>query len=308
MRRVLIVVILVVAAAALGMWRSHGGIRQGLSKAVGMSSDDSQGEVRQEIRKSFEMQPGARVDVQGINGAVEIQTSDTKTADVYALRTANSSEALNRREFIIEQTANGLLVRAQKSRNLGFWERLWGLGHNPNEQVTIKAPRQIALSIKGVNGRVTSGDIDGPLEVKGINGGVELGQVTESAEISGINGNISVGFKQLGDRGARVSGVNGNIELRFASTVNADLTAKGMNGSVHSEIPEVAVDKNDHGSRYSARIGNGGAPITISGINGNVRLTHATSVAGPTVTEKKSTTAPASEAKTSAAKDKKSEN
>src|SRR5438128_10723869 len=164
MRRVLIVVAVVVAAAILGIWRSHGGVRQGLSKAVGMSSNEQQGEVRAEVRKSFELQPGARVEVQGINGAIEIQTSDTKTADVYALRTANSKDVLDRRDFIIEQTANALLVRAQKSRNLGFWERLWSLGHNPNEQVTIKAPRQIALSIKGVNGRATSGDIDGPLE------------------------------------------------------------------------------------------------------------------------------------------------
>ena len=46
-----------------------------------------------------------------------------------------------------------------------------------------------------------------------------------------------------------------------------------MNGNVRSEIPEVTVDRESHGRRYTARIGSGGAPITISGINGNVRLT-----------------------------------
>ena len=60
---------------------------------------------------------------------------------------------------------------------------------------------------------------------------------------------------------------------------NADLTAKGMNGRVRSEIPEVTVDKEEYSSRYSARIGNGGAPISISGINGNVRLTRTESAA-----------------------------
>ena len=59
-----------------------------------MSSDDSQVEVRDEIRKSFELQPGARLDVQGFNGRVEIQTSYTKTAEVYVLRTANLSSSL----------------------------------------------------------------------------------------------------------------------------------------------------------------------------------------------------------------------
>ncbi len=277
MRRVLIVVILVVAAAVLGLWRSHGGVRAGLSKVVGISNEDSQGEARDEMRKSFELQPGARLDVQGINGKVEIQTSDTRTAEVYVLRTAKDSESLSRREVTIEQTATGLLVRGKEARHLGIWEHLFG--SNPNEQVTIKAPRQIALSLKGINGRVTSGDVDGTIEAKGINGRVELGQASESAEIDGINGSVVVGLKQLGERGARISGVNGGIELRLANGLNADLTARGMNGKVRSDIPEITVDEEDHGSRYSARIGIGGVPITLSGINGNVRLTRAESAA-----------------------------
>ena len=270
MKRVLIVVVLIVAAAVLGLWRTHGGVRQGLSRAVGMSADNSEGVTGDETRKSFELKPGERVQVQGINGTVDIQTSDTKTAEVYVRRTADSPSSLRRRELIIEQTSDGLLVRSQQN-HLGLWEHLFG--RNPKEEVTIKAPRQIALSIRGVNGRVTTGDIDGPLEAKGINGRVELGQTSGSAEISGINGNVSVGLRQLDERGARVSGVNGNIELRLANDLNADLTARGMNGRLNSEIPAITVDKDDHGSHYSAHIGNGGAPITISGINGNVRLT-----------------------------------
>ena len=272
MRRVLIVVVLIVGAAILGLWRSQGGVRQGLTRAVGASSEDSQGEVRDEIRRSFELQPGARIEVQGINGSVDLQTSDSKSAEVYVLRTGKSRDALDRREVTVEQTANGILIKGKEARHRGFWEHLFG-GRTPNEQVTIKAPRQIAFALKGVNGRVTSGDIDGPLEVKGVNGKIELGQTSGSAEISGVNGRISVGLKSLDDRGARFSGVNGGIELRLGDGLNADLTARGMNGNVRSEIAGVTVDKEEYGRNYSARIGTGGAPITISGINGNVRLT-----------------------------------
>src|SRR5256885_1813102 len=180
MRRVLLVVVLIVAAAVLGLWRTNGGVRQGLSKAIGMSSDDSQGDARDEIRKSFQLQPSARIEVRDINGSVEVQTSDTKTAGVYVLPTCNS-------------------------------------------------------------------------------------------------------------RGARLSGVNGNIELRLSKDLNADLTARGMNGNLRSDIPEVNVEKEEHGSRYAAHIGNGGAPITISGINGNVRLMRPESSAtGAASTDQKS--------------------
>src|SRR5258708_1899201 len=263
MKRVLIVVVLVVGAATLGLWRSHGGVRQGLSRVAGVSSDNSEGVTGDETRKSFELKPGARIEVLGINGKVEIQTSDTRTAEVYVRRTGDSPNSLRRREMTIEQTADGLLVRA-RTQHLGFWDHLFG--HNPKEEVVIKAPRQIALSLKGINGPVTSGDIQGPLEARAINGRVELGQASESAEIASINGNIVVGLKQLGDRGARFSGVNGGIEIRLANGLNADLTARGMNGNVRSEIQEITVDKEERGSRYSAHIGSGGAPITISGI------------------------------------------
>jgi hypothetical protein len=272
MKRVAIVVVLVIGAAVFGLLRSHGGARTSLNRVIG-SSQDSQGQTREEIRKNFELLSGARVEVQGINGKVEIQTSETKAAEVYVLRTAKNSDALTRREVIIEQTATGLLIKGQQARRSGFWEHLFG--SNPKEDVTIKAPRHIALALKGINGRVNTGDIDGAVEVKGINGRVELGEANESAEISGVNGSISVALKNLGERGARVSGVNGAIELRLSSELNADLTAKGMNGNVRSEIPDVSVDKDPYGSRYTARIGKGGAPITISGINGNVRLTRA---------------------------------
>ena len=273
MKRVLLVVILIVAAAVLGLWRSHGGVRAGLNRVVNVAGDDkSPGVSGDETRKTFDLKPGARVEVQGINGFVEIETSDTKTAEVFVRRTGENPSSLRRRELIIEQTSDGILVRSKQS-HVGLWDHLFG--KDPKEEVTIKAPRQIALSIRGVNGRVSSGDIEGSLEVKGVNGRVELGLVNESAQVSGINGSISLGLRRLDERGARITGVNGGIELRLANGLNADLSAKGMTGNVRSEIADVTVSKDDHWTRYSARIGDGGAPIEMSGINGNVRLTRA---------------------------------
>lgn len=303
MRRVLIVVVLIVAAAVLGLWRTHGGISQSVSRIVNASGDGSEGVSGDETRKTFDLKPGENVRVEGINGKVDIQTSDTKTAEVYVRRTADSPHSLRRREMIIEQNSAGLLVRGQ-TNHVGLWERLFG--HDPKEEVIIKAPRQIALTLRGVNGNVTTGDIDGPLEARGINGHVQLGQASTAADISGVNGNISVGLKQLGERGARVAGVNGNIELRLATDLNADLTARGMNGRVNSEVPSIAIDKDDRGSRFSAHIGTGGAPITISGINGNVRLTTAEGAASSASIDKKPGATSQKEVKATEAKSTKS--
>ena len=270
MKRVLIVIALLVLAAVLGLWRSHGGVRAGLSRVVSGADETaaSAGSV-DETRKTFQLKPGEKVWIQGINGRVEIQTSDTSTAEVYVKRTGQNAASLQRRQIIVEQNSDGLLVRSRQVFN-GVWDHLFG--HDPKEEVVIKAPRQIALQLRGINAKVYATDIDGPLDMKGMNGNAEIGEVGESLSLDGINGSVVVGLKKLDERGARIHGVNGGIELRLAPGLNADLTAKGMNGSVKSEISDVTVEKTDW-SRFSARIGNGGPEIEIRGINGNVRLT-----------------------------------
>lgn len=268
MKKIILVILLVGIAGIAGVVRSHSKGSGSVWPLVINGDKQSASDVRDEIRKSSELAPGARVEVSGINGWVKIETSDSKTADVYIERTGESQEALNRRKITIDSTPTGLTIRGEKSDG-SFFSRIFG--SSPTEHVTLRLPRQISLVAKGVNGSVTVGEIDGSLEVHGINGKVDIAQASGSAEFNGINGNISVGLKQL-DKGVAIHGINGNIELRFGDGVNADLKAHGMNGNVTSDLPNVVVDKANHGS-YSAQIGKGGNSISASGINGNIRLT-----------------------------------
>ena len=296
MKRVLIVVVLIVAAAVLGLWRSHGGVRAGLSRVVQGAGDNSQGVTGDETRKTFDLKPGTLIQVQGINGKVDIQTAaDTKITEVFVKRTGDNPASLRRRDMIVEQTTEGLLVRSKQNHN-GLWDHLFG--KDPKEEVTIKAPRDIALTLKGINGHVNAGDITGALEVRGVNGRVETGTAGESAEVSGINGSISIGLKQLGEHGARFSGINGGVEIRLSVGLNADLRARGMNGRVVSEVSDVTVERENAWSNYSSQIGKGGPLIEISGVNGNVRLTRGQSAAtGPSTDGKSEKSEKASAAK-----------
>lgn len=278
MKRVLLVVALVIIAAVAGIVRSHTRVsRNGLQLDLATTAH-ADGQLRDEIRKSFELSPGAEITVSGINGSVTIETSDTKTAEVYIVRTAKESGALERRKVVVEGSASSLTVRGEKG-DVGFFDRMFG--SNSTETVTLKLPRQVSLETSGVNGAVKVGDLDGRVEIHGVNGRVEVGSASGSAEFHGINGNITVALKTLNKDGVRISGINGNIELRFAGDVNAELDAHGMNGSVRSDAADIMVSKSDHGNRYSAQIGSGGNQIEVSGINGNVRLSRATVAAVP---------------------------
>lgn len=273
MKRIVIVVALVLIAGIAGIVRSSSSRVAELKSFV---SHESQADVRDEIRRTVELAPGATVEVSGINGSVKIETSDTKTAEVYIERKASSAEALQRRKINVEVDANGLRIWSEKGDS-GLFSRLFG--SKSTENVSLKLPRQISLRTKGVNGSVVVGEITGSVDVRGVNGRVQIAGATGTADFKGINGNVSVGLNQLDRDGVNINGINGNIELRLSEGLNADLNAHGMNGRVISEVPGINVEKARHGE-FTALIGTGGSAISVKGVNGNVRLTRrATSTA-----------------------------
>jgi DUF4097 and DUF4098 domain-containing protein YvlB len=285
MKRILLLVALVVVAGIAGIVRSH-------SKAGDFDrlvSHDASDQVREEIRQSYQLAPGASVELMNINGAIRIETSDTNTAEVYIERLASSNEALGRRKVIIEADSNNLRIRGEKG-DVGFLERLFG--SNPSEKLTLKLPREIALHTKGVNGALIVAELDGPVEVRGVNGRVQIA-AANGAEFKGINGNITIGLKRLNSDGVTLGGINGNIELQLTPGINAAFDAHGINGNVVSDLSDVSIDRSKRGT-YSGQIGSGGSSvITAKGINGNIRLTRSTLASAPSeavVKEKESNT------------------
>jgi len=141
--------------------------------------------------------------------------------------------------------------------------------------VMLKVPRQIDLSVSGINGKVGVGEVDGPVRLSGINGRVDVAQARGYSDISGINGRVKVTITQLGERGIHVSGVNGGVELFFAEELNADLDVTGINGGVNADVANVTVMGKLDRQNFHAKIGSGGSPIRVSGVNGHVKLSRA---------------------------------
>jgi len=223
---------------------------------------------RDEINQTYRLSNGAKVEVRGINGTVDVESAAGNTAEVHIVRSARTREDLNYRKIIIEHTDTSLVVRTEKEDGP---QR----GHEVRQVVTLKVPRQIDLSVSGVNGRTNVGEIDGPVAISGVNGKVDVAQAMGYSTLSGINGRLTVTIAQLGERGIHVSGINGGVELRFVDAVNADIDVTGINGSVNTDLPNVTLLGKIDRQNFHAKIGGGGSPIRVSGINGHVRLVRA---------------------------------
>lgn len=280
MRRLIIVLLLVAIASVAGIVRSYSKSGHSISEVPAALAGDagSKGEAREEIRKSYDLLPGAAVEVAGINGSLKIETSDTRKAEVYIERIGKSAEVLQRHKVTIETSPSRLKIIGGKG-DAGFFSRIFG--SNPSEQVILKLPRQISLVAAGVNGPVIAGQIDGSVTVQGVNGKVDIAQAGGTAEFDGINGNIAVGLNSPGQERVSINGVNGNIDLRLMAGLGVNLKAHGMNGNVISDLPDFVLEKAKHGS-YQAHIGTGGNSISANGINGNISFSRATTASAAT--------------------------
>lgn len=232
--------------------------------------------AEQVFNDSLTLQPGALVSVSGINGPVEIATTDGMTAEIRVENNVSDASQLENHKIIVERAANRLVVRGE-NRSGGFaslvrWLTGRGGGVTVRQRVALKVPRQVNVKASGVNGEVRVGEVEGTVKVSGVNGAVSVARATGRAEISGVNGAVSFAIARLADDGVRVSGVNGDIELRVAPDVNADVTVSGFGGSVDYNALKNLTVEDESRSKFEARIGEGGAPIRLSGIRGDIRL------------------------------------
>lgn len=235
---------------------------------------------REEIHQTYQLQPGAHVQIGGINGAVRIETVDNQTAEVSILRTAASKATLEDHQIVIKQNPTSLSIYSEHKQDNFVGRLLRHLSPDIREEVTLKLPRRVELSTGGINGSVTVGEVQGSVNLEGINGTVTVAQSAGEVGIDGVNGKVVMMIGEMDNASSHLEGINGPIELNFAADANAELEGDGVNGPVDSTSPDISIQKEEHNpSSFHAQIGKGGPGISLSGINGPIRLTRATSTA-----------------------------
>src|SRR5215213_11792361 len=104
---------------------------------------------RDEINQTYQLVPGARVEVSSIRGPVKIVNADTATAEVQIIRTARSRADLEYHKIEVEQTGNSLVVRGVREPEEGRRENI-----QVDHHVILKLPRSINLSLSTISGQV----------------------------------------------------------------------------------------------------------------------------------------------------------
>lgn len=228
---------------------------------------------REELRQTYQLSPGARVELSDIDGPVRIDTTDGASVELVI---KSYSVATNPRKLSVEQTASSLALRGPARKGRGDMDSADGTRHS----VRLTIPRRANLSVTNARDSVKVGELDGTVKLENIAGRVAVAQAAGSAEIANVSGSVSMGLVRLAGRGVTVSSVSGKVTLRFVDEVNAQLQTGGVKGKVYVELPNVATEGEMTGANFRAKVGAGGSPLSINDVTGTVRLAK-----GQTVTE-----------------------
>jgi DUF4097 and DUF4098 domain-containing protein YvlB len=225
-----------------------------------------------EWRKTYQLQPGGRVEISNVNGRITVVPSDNNTLEVVALKSArgatseSAKASLDRVQIVEESTAAGVKIETKVERS--------GIFNHGGAEVaySVRVPAGADVRFTTVNGGIEVERLKGRIEVETVNGGIVARDLDATVlEATTVNGGIDVDLTRMPERGVKLGCTNGGIKLRLPADAKADISARVANGGIDAEgLPVDATEKSRR--RFEGRLNGGGPRIEIEGTNGGIRI------------------------------------
>jgi hypothetical protein len=221
--------------------------------------------LTEEINKTYQLAHGARVEVAGIAGPVEVIVVEGDTATVQVVRSAQTREDLDCYRTVVEGDANRVEIRHEQFVRRGRCESI-----KAQQRVRLSVPRHVDLHLSTIAGGVIVGAVEGVVRLTNIAGHVAVSGA-QSVEMSSLASGLTMRIDRVSARGMRIEGVAGAVELRVGESLDADVVVDDILGKLVAETPRAQVSKVSD-TKYRVKVGAGGAEISVTGVTGDVRL------------------------------------
>ncbi|HEY7284739.1 MAG TPA: hypothetical protein VH497_04795 [Vicinamibacterales bacterium] len=222
---------------------------------------------------------GQSIEIKGVNGDVRASLSQSGQVEVTARKTARRSNPAEVKIEVVPHSGGVTICAVYPStsgREPNSCEAERG-GHNnthDNDTVVhfeVRVPPGVGFIGRTVNGGVEAEGLQSDVQAHTVNGSVKV-TTTERATAGTVNGsvNATLGRADWPD-GADFKTVNGGITLTLPSVFDADLRADTLNGSIISDFP-ITMTGTVNPRRLRGTVGAGGRSLTLSTVNGSIKL------------------------------------
>jgi hypothetical protein len=225
-----------------------------------------------EWRKTYELQPGGRVEVNNVNGRIEVLPSTGNTVEIVALKTAKASspeaakEALQRIEIREDASASSIKIETKLPRSSGIF-------HMGGAEVryTVKVPASAEVHFTTVNGGIELDGMKGRVNLSATNGGIRARDVSGPITATTTNGGVDVEVTDVAEPGLRLECTNGGIRLRLPADAKASISASVTNGGIDADGLSLQTSESSR-RRLEGQLNGGGPRIELEGTNGGIRI------------------------------------
>jgi DUF4097 and DUF4098 domain-containing protein YvlB len=232
------------------------------------------GSLTEEFHQTYPITPDGRVDLSNINGDVHISSWDRGEVKVDAVKYADTKEQLDEARIEVDAGKDYVSIRTKYPDHDHTFN--WGSRHNPaSVEYTLTVPRTVRLDeINLVNGALDVAGVTGEVRASCVNGRLEAKNLSGEAKLSTVNGRLDASFDQLASNSVELNSVNGGIALTIPSDSNARIEANTVSGGIDNDFG-LHVSHHFVGHNLDGELGNGGAHIHMSDVNGRIDIHHA---------------------------------
>lgn len=211
--------------------------------------------VEKEIRKSFDVAPGGKLELNTDRGAIEVRTHDASRVDVLVTLETRTRDRSDAKEifddFHVSFHPAGADVRLQgedKGREGGGWFGFRNDSSNLKVQWLVTVPQQYEVDLRTSGGSISVHDLNGDVEARTSGGSLKFGRVQGT-----VNGRTSGGSIRIEETGGdvNVSTSGGGIGINRA---RGDVKARTSGGSIKVDEVFGAIDAVTSGGSITATL------------------------------------------------------
>jgi hypothetical protein len=221
--------------------------------------------ISKEFNQSYPLQPGGSLELQNVNGTVDVQGWDRNVIEVHAVKTAKHKESdLERVSIEVDARPDAVSIATRYPQNEGVEVAV---------DYTIHVPHGTHVEHIGtVNGALKIAGVENVEDLHTVNGNIEVYEAGGTVHAHTTNGNVHLELARLPDKtGATAETTNGSLVLAVPTDMQADVEARCLNGNFYSELP-MTMESNQRPREVHGRLGRGGAPIHLRTVNGGIRV------------------------------------
>lgn len=245
-----------------------------LAIAMQARASDWQGSETEEFHQTYPLSASGRIELENINGPVQIKAWDRDEVTVDAIKRAGSKERLQEAKIQIDARKDSISIRTEyPGHDHTFWN---DRRDNPaSVEYTLMVPRNARLSdINLVNGNLDVEGVNGEVHVSCVNGRLTARKLGGRAELSTVNGKLEASMDRLASP-VEVSSVNAAVQLTLPSDAKADLEASTVSGSISNDFGIPVSNHHWVGHELNGELGGGGPSVRVSNVNGRIEIRHA---------------------------------